>query len=62
MGSLAFVEPEMTAPGIVNYATDLDNSNFADVARAIGLHGVRVERPDQLEAAPRDGLSTMVRR
>jgi hypothetical protein len=29
----------MTAAGIVDYTTDLDNSNFADIARAIGLHG-----------------------
>ena len=38
-GSLAFVELEMKAEGIVNYATDLDNPNFAEVARAIGLYG-----------------------
>jgi hypothetical protein len=51
MGSLAFVELEMAAAGIVNYATDLDSANFADIARAIGLHGVR---RDELETAPRD--------
>jgi pyruvate dehydrogenase (quinone) len=50
-GSLAFVDLEMKAAGIVNYATDLDNPNFADVARAIGLYGARVERPDELEGA-----------
>ena len=55
-GSLAFVDLEMKAAGIVNYATDLDNPNFAEVARAIGLHGVRVERPDELEGALRDAF------
>jgi pyruvate dehydrogenase (quinone) len=33
-GALAFVELEMKADGIVNYGTDLDNPNLADVARA----------------------------
>ena len=53
-GALAFVELEMKADGIVTYGTDLDNPSFADVARAIGLHGVRVEHPSELE----DGLRT----
>jgi pyruvate dehydrogenase (quinone) len=56
-GSLAFVELEMKAAGIVNYATDLDNPNFADVARAIGLHGARVERPHELEGALRQAFA-----
>jgi len=50
--ALAFVELEMKADGIVNFGTDLDNPSFAEVARAMGLHGVRVERPGELE----DGL------
>ena len=50
-GSLAFVELEMKAAGIVNYGTDLNNPNFADLARAIGLHAARVEYPNDLEAA-----------
>lgn len=49
--SLAFVELEMKADGYVNYGTDLDNPNFADVARSVGLHGIRVEHPDKLDAA-----------
>jgi pyruvate dehydrogenase (quinone) len=47
----------MKAAGIVNYATDLDNPNFADVARAIGLHGVRVEHPNELDGALRDAFA-----
>lgn len=53
-GALAFVDLEMKADGIVNYGTDLDNPNFAEVARAIGLHGVRVEHPTELDGALRD--------
>ena len=53
-GALGFVELEMKADGIVTYGTDLDNPSFADVARAVGIHGVRVEHPSDLE----DGLRT----
>lgn len=49
--SLNFVELEMKAAGFVNYGTDLDNPNFADLATAIGIQGQRVEQPDDLEAA-----------
>ncbi len=34
--SLNFVELEMKAAGIVNFGTDLDNPNFADVATGDG--------------------------
>ena len=44
-GALGFVELEMKAAGIVTYGTDLDNPDFAAMARAAGLFGVRVERP-----------------
>ena len=52
-GALAFVELEMKAAGIVNFGTDLDNPDFAAVARAVGLYGVRVERPEELDDALR---------
>jgi pyruvate dehydrogenase (quinone) len=53
-GALGFVELEMKADGIVTYGTDLDNPSFAEIARAVGLYGVRIERPSELE----DGLRT----
>ena len=52
-GALAFVELEMKADGIVTFGTDLDNPSFAEVARAVGLHGVRIEHPGELD----DGLA-----
>jgi pyruvate dehydrogenase (quinone) len=55
-GALSFVELEMKAAGVVNYGTELDNPDFAAVARALGMHGQRVERPDDLEAALRAAL------
>ncbi|MBV8988450.1 MAG: ubiquinone-dependent pyruvate dehydrogenase, partial [Solirubrobacterales bacterium] len=53
-GALAFVELEMKADGIINYGTNLDNPSFAEVARAVGLHGVRIEHPGELD----EGLRT----
>jgi pyruvate dehydrogenase (quinone) len=49
--ALAFVELEMMAAGIPTFGTDLNNPDFAAVARAVGLYGVRVERPDELGPA-----------
>jgi pyruvate dehydrogenase (quinone) len=56
-GALAFVDLEMKAVGVVNWGTDLDNPSFAEVARAIGLFGVRVEHPSELDDALRDAFS-----
>ncbi|NYF91749.1 ubiquinone-dependent pyruvate dehydrogenase [Tunturiibacter empetritectus] len=57
-GALAFVELEMKAGGIVNYATDLDNPSFADLANSIGIHGVHVDKPNNLESALKTALAT----
>jgi len=47
--SLAFVELEMKAAGIVDFGTDLHNPNFAKIAEAAGLLGLTAETPDQVE-------------
>ncbi|MGH1565523.1 ubiquinone-dependent pyruvate dehydrogenase [Mumia sp. DW29H23] len=49
--ALAFVELEMKAAGIVNFGTGLTNPSFAAIARAMGMHGERVDRPDRLPHA-----------
>jgi pyruvate dehydrogenase (quinone) len=46
--SLAFVELEMKAAGIVDFGTDLKNPNFARLAEAAGLLGLTAETPDQV--------------
>ena len=56
--SLAFVELEMKAAGIVNYGTELANPDFAAVARAMGIHGIRVEDPLALEGALQEAFAT----
>jgi pyruvate dehydrogenase (quinone) len=49
--ALAFVELEMMSAGIPTFGTDLNNPDFAEVARSLGLFGVRVERPGELGPA-----------
>ena len=56
-GALGFVEVEMKAAGLVHYGTTLDNPDFAQMARAIGIHGVRVEDPGELPGAVRSALA-----
>ena len=49
--SLGFVELEMKAAGLVDYGTDLVNPNFAQVAAAADILGIRVEKPEELRPA-----------
>jgi pyruvate dehydrogenase (quinone) len=46
--ALAFVELEMKAAGILDFATDLENPDFAKMAEAAGLLGLTAETPDQV--------------
>jgi pyruvate dehydrogenase (quinone) len=46
--SLAFVELEMKAAGIVDFGTDLRNPNFAKLAESAGLLGLTAETPEQV--------------
>jgi pyruvate dehydrogenase (quinone) len=48
-GALSFVELEMKSVGIVNFGTELDNPDFAGMARAAGLFGETVQKSDELE-------------
>ena len=47
--SLAFVELEMKAAGILDFSTDLRNPDFTKIAEGAGLLGLRAETPDQVE-------------
>lgn len=56
-GTLGFVEMEMKAAGYPDVGCDLKNPNFAAMAEAMGIKGIRVEHPSQLEAALREAFS-----
>jgi len=52
-GALGFVELEMKAAGIVTYGTDLDNPDFAGIAKSAVLFGATVTKAHELEDALR---------
>ncbi|MEH3147416.1 MAG: ubiquinone-dependent pyruvate dehydrogenase [Methylobacterium frigidaeris] len=56
-GTLGFVEMEMKAAGYLDTGVALRNPDFAAMARAAGLHAIRVEDPGELEGAIRDVLA-----
>jgi pyruvate dehydrogenase (quinone) len=56
-GALSFVEMEMKTAGFLDSGTDLKNPNFAAMAEAMGILGIRVERPEQIEGALRKAFA-----
>src|SRR5215467_1609386 len=54
--SLAFVELEMKAAGILDFGTDLRNPDFAKLADAAGILGLTAETSDQVEPMLRQAL------
>ena len=56
-GTLGFVEMEMKANGFLDTGCDLKNPNFALMAEAMGVRGIRVEKPQELRSAIEDALA-----
>jgi pyruvate dehydrogenase (quinone) len=54
--ALGMVKLEMETAGMPDYQTDLKNPNFAKVAEAIGMMGVRIENPADLAAGFKKAL------
>lgn len=54
---LGMVKLEMEQVGLPEFGTRLDNPDLAAVARAMGLHAIRVEDPDDVEAAVAEALA-----
>ncbi len=55
---LGFVAMEMKAGGYLTDGTDLKNPDFAAIARASGIKGIRVERSADLPAALQEAFAT----
>ena len=55
--SLGMVRLEMLVDGLPNFETDHAPVDFAAVARAAGIHGVRVTEPDGIRAAIAEALA-----
>jgi pyruvate dehydrogenase (quinone) len=56
-GTLGFVALEMKAGGFLEFGTDLNNPDFAAMAKGMGIHAIRVEDPAELEDAVDDILA-----
>ena len=56
-GTLGFVELEMKASGFLPVGVTLNNPDFAAMARAVGIHGIRVEDASGLEDAVREAFA-----
>jgi len=55
---LGFVAMEMKAGGYLTDGTDLQNPDFAAIARASGIKGIRVEKSADLPAALQEAFAT----
>ncbi len=56
-GRLGMVKLEQEQGGLPEFGTVLENPDLAAVARAIGLGGIRVEDPSELDGAVRSALA-----
>jgi pyruvate dehydrogenase (quinone) len=52
-GALCFIELEQKSTGFLTFGTELNNPNFAAMAEAVGIRGIRIEHPDQVD----DGIA-----
>ena len=55
-GRLGMVKLEQEQGGLPEFGTILENPDLAAVANAIGLNGIRVTQPDELDAAVQAAL------
>ena len=53
-GALGFLELEQKSTGFLDFGTELKNPNFAAMAGAIGIRGIRLEEP----AKVKEGVAT----
>ena len=56
-GSLGFVEIEQKSCGFLDSGTDLKNPNFAAMAESIGVRGIRLEDPSEVESGIADAFA-----
>jgi len=48
-GALGFIELEQKSTGFLDFGTELKNPNFAAMAEAVGIRGVRLEDPSDVD-------------
>ncbi|HVH81230.1 MAG TPA: ubiquinone-dependent pyruvate dehydrogenase, partial [Stellaceae bacterium] len=52
-GALGFIELEQKSTGFLDFGTGFKNPNFSAMAEAVGIRGIRLERPAEVE----DGIA-----
>jgi pyruvate dehydrogenase (quinone) len=52
-GALGFIELEQKSTGFLDFGTELKNPNFAAMAQAVGVKGIRLEDPGEVK----DGIA-----
>lgn len=55
--SLGFVELEMKAAGFLEFGVELKNPDFAKIAEAMGMLGLKAERPQDVQGAVEEALA-----
>ena len=55
--SLGFIELEQKSSGFLNTGTALENPNFAHMAEAVGIKGIRIEDPAEVEGKLAEALA-----
>ncbi|MAN75521.1 MAG: ubiquinone-dependent pyruvate dehydrogenase [Henriciella sp.] len=55
--SLGFIELEQKSSGFVDFGTGFDNPDFAALAEAVGIKGIRIEDPADLESSIAEALA-----
>src|SRR5271166_1799870 len=56
-GALGFIELEQKSTGFLPFGTEFKNPNFAAMAEAVGVRGIRMEDPGEVEAGIAAALS-----
>ncbi|HAP13998.1 MAG TPA: ubiquinone-dependent pyruvate dehydrogenase, partial [Afipia sp.] len=55
--ALGFIELEQKSTGFLNFGTDFKNPNFAVMAEAVGIRGIRLEDPSEVEQGIAEALA-----
>jgi pyruvate dehydrogenase (quinone) len=56
-GALGFIELEQKSTGFLPFGTEFKNPNFAAMAEAVGVRGIRIESPGEVDEGIRAALA-----
>ena len=59
--ALGFIELEQKSTGFLDVGTGFENPNFAAMAQSVGIHGIRLEQPGDVDEGIREALAHAVR-